>query len=395
MVAEQDGSETVLTGPLQDQSAVFRRPRPDRGPRPRAPRAAPDRPETAPAVGGRDAGRPDPGLMDVRARNHKFRRRQLGRITATVCRAKQRWTPEGRIAMSKEQLSQLDGILRQGRFDTAADVASVRAAFNAFVSQVPVPPMSCRSPSRSAASAASRSRSPATRPITSCCTSIAASTSSVRRWRPSRWWVTSSGERASGPSPSTTGSLPSTLIRPRSTTLVRPMRDCSAGRGPRSHRAGGRVGGRRAGGGRPARAAGGRTADAFMLVPDVALCRSDPVPASPWLRGSRSTDSSPLRACASGLRSTSAGPTPPTRRSARSSGDLSGLPPLLIQVGSHEILLSDALRLAARACHQATSPSRSTSLQAPRMCSKVSADSSTEAAAALGRASDFMKAQLR
>jgi epsilon-lactone hydrolase len=30
-------------------------------------------------------------------------------------------------------------------------------------------------------------------------------------------------------------------------------------------------------------------------------------------------------------------------------GDLSGLPPLLIQVGSHEILLSDSLRLAARA----------------------------------------------
>jgi len=30
-------------------------------------------------------------------------------------------------------------------------------------------------------------------------------------------------------------------------------------------------------------------------------------------------------------------------------GDLSGLPPLLIQVGSHEILLSDAVRLAGRA----------------------------------------------
>jgi acetyl esterase/lipase len=30
-------------------------------------------------------------------------------------------------------------------------------------------------------------------------------------------------------------------------------------------------------------------------------------------------------------------------------GDLTGLPPLLIQVGSHEVLLSDALRLAARA----------------------------------------------
>jgi len=30
-------------------------------------------------------------------------------------------------------------------------------------------------------------------------------------------------------------------------------------------------------------------------------------------------------------------------------GDLSGLPPMLIQVGSHEVLLSDALRLATRA----------------------------------------------
>src|SRR5262249_58192496 len=38
-----------------------------------------------------------------------------------------------------EQLSQLDAVLRQGRLDTAADVASVRAAFNAVVAQVPVP----------------------------------------------------------------------------------------------------------------------------------------------------------------------------------------------------------------------------------------------------------------
>jgi acetyl esterase/lipase len=30
-------------------------------------------------------------------------------------------------------------------------------------------------------------------------------------------------------------------------------------------------------------------------------------------------------------------------------GDLRGLPPMLIQVGSHELLLSDALRLATRA----------------------------------------------
>jgi len=33
----------------------------------------------------------------------------------------------------------LDAILRQSGLDTAADVASVRAAFNALVAQVPVP----------------------------------------------------------------------------------------------------------------------------------------------------------------------------------------------------------------------------------------------------------------
>jgi acetyl esterase/lipase len=41
--------------------------------------------------------------------------------------------------MGKEQQSQLDAILRQGGPDTAADVASVRAAFNALMAQVPVP----------------------------------------------------------------------------------------------------------------------------------------------------------------------------------------------------------------------------------------------------------------
>lgn len=41
--------------------------------------------------------------------------------------------------MSKEQLSQLDAILREGRIDTTADVASVRAALKAVMAQVPVP----------------------------------------------------------------------------------------------------------------------------------------------------------------------------------------------------------------------------------------------------------------
>src|SRR5689334_16974599 len=45
----------------------------------------------------------------------------------------------GRMLMSKEQQSQLDAILRQGRLDTAADAVSVRAAFDAFTAQAPAP----------------------------------------------------------------------------------------------------------------------------------------------------------------------------------------------------------------------------------------------------------------
>jgi monoterpene epsilon-lactone hydrolase len=41
--------------------------------------------------------------------------------------------------MSREQQNRLDAILRQGRLDTAADVASVRAALNALMAQAPVP----------------------------------------------------------------------------------------------------------------------------------------------------------------------------------------------------------------------------------------------------------------
>jgi monoterpene epsilon-lactone hydrolase len=42
--------------------------------------------------------------------------------------------------MSKEQLVQLDAILRQGGLDTAGDVITLRAAFNELMSHVPVPP---------------------------------------------------------------------------------------------------------------------------------------------------------------------------------------------------------------------------------------------------------------
>ena len=42
--------------------------------------------------------------------------------------------------MSKDQQSQLDAILRQGRLDTAGDVQTLRAAFNELMARVPVAP---------------------------------------------------------------------------------------------------------------------------------------------------------------------------------------------------------------------------------------------------------------
>jgi acetyl esterase/lipase len=41
--------------------------------------------------------------------------------------------------MSRQQQAQLDAILRQGRLDTAGDVATLRSAFNQLMAQVPVP----------------------------------------------------------------------------------------------------------------------------------------------------------------------------------------------------------------------------------------------------------------
>ena len=46
----------------------------------------------------------------------------------------------GTVLMSKEQQLQLDAILRQGQFDTGADVQTLRAAFSELMAQVPVAP---------------------------------------------------------------------------------------------------------------------------------------------------------------------------------------------------------------------------------------------------------------
>jgi monoterpene epsilon-lactone hydrolase len=74
-------------------------------------------------------------------------------------------------------------------------------------------------------------------------------------------------------------------------------------------------------------------------------------------------------------------------------GDLSGLPPLLIQVGSHEVLLSDALRLAARAAIADVPVSLEVTPGVPHVF-QAYAGLIDEAAAALDRAADFLHAQL-
>jgi monoterpene epsilon-lactone hydrolase len=74
-------------------------------------------------------------------------------------------------------------------------------------------------------------------------------------------------------------------------------------------------------------------------------------------------------------------------------GDLSGLPPLLIQVGSHEILLSDALRLAARAALSDVDVTLEVTPGVPHVFQGF-AGLLDEAGAALDRASGFLNGQL-
>ncbi len=74
-------------------------------------------------------------------------------------------------------------------------------------------------------------------------------------------------------------------------------------------------------------------------------------------------------------------------------GDLIELPPLLIQVGSHEVLLSDALRLAARAAFCDVPVTLDVTPGVPHVFQAYAA-LLDEAGAALDRASDFLKAHL-
>jgi monoterpene epsilon-lactone hydrolase len=74
-------------------------------------------------------------------------------------------------------------------------------------------------------------------------------------------------------------------------------------------------------------------------------------------------------------------------------GDLRELPPLLIQVGSHEVLLSDALRLAAQAAIFDVPVTLEVTPGVPHVFQAYAA-LLDEAGAALDRAADFLTAQL-
>jgi monoterpene epsilon-lactone hydrolase len=74
-------------------------------------------------------------------------------------------------------------------------------------------------------------------------------------------------------------------------------------------------------------------------------------------------------------------------------GDLRGLPPLLIQVGTHEILLSDALRLSDRAALSDVAVTLEVTPGVPHVFQGFAA-LLDEAGAALDRAADFVKEQL-
>ena len=71
-------------------------------------------------------------------------------------------------------------------------------------------------------------------------------------------------------------------------------------------------------------------------------------------------------------------------------GDLRGLPPMLIQVGSHEILLSDAIRLAGRAAEADVAMTLEVTPGVPHVFQAYAA-LLDEGDAALNRAAEFLK----
>jgi monoterpene epsilon-lactone hydrolase len=295
--------------------------------------------------------------------------------------------------MSTEQLSQLDAILRQGRLDTAADAASVRAALNAVMAQAPVPADVQQKPveiggvsgievttrgSESAhvilyfhggvyvVGAAAHTvplvgelvrrtgvnaitldyRLAPEHPYPAALDDARAAYEGLLKQGMDPGRIVLAGESAGG------GLAVSTLLASREAGLPMP-------------------------------------AGAFLMSPYADLTLSgetlierqslDPVLTPQGLR---------VRAPEYVAGADAADPL-----ISPIFGDLSGLPPLLIQVGSHEILLSDAIRLAGRAATSDVAVTLEVTPGAPHVFQGFAAILD-EAAAALDRASNFVKAQL-
>jgi acetyl esterase/lipase len=295
--------------------------------------------------------------------------------------------------MSKEQLDQLDGILRQGRLDTAADVASVRAAFNALVSQAPAPADVVQKPVEIGG-------------VGGIEVTVAGSeTEDVILYFHGGVYVIGSA--------AATVPLVGDLVRRtgvRAITLdyrLAPEHPYPAAvDDARAAYEGlleqgvdpGRIvlAGESAGGGLvvatllAAREAGlPLPSGAYLMSPYADLTLSgeslaereslDPVLTPAGLR---------VRAPEYIAGADAADPL-----ISPIFGDLRGLPPLLIQVGSHEILLSDALRLAERAAANDVAVTLEVTPGAPHVFQGF-AGFLDEAAAALDRAAAFVKAQL-
>jgi epsilon-lactone hydrolase len=295
--------------------------------------------------------------------------------------------------MSKAQQRQLDAILREGRLDTAADVASVRAAFNALMAQVPVPADVARKPVRIGGVNGIEVTIPGNASdrvilyfhggvyvIGSAATSVPLVGELVRRTGVDA--ITLDYRLApEHPYPAAVQDAHAAYagLLARGTDPARIV-----------------LAGDSAGGGLAvaallaAREAGlPMPAGAFLMSPYVDLTLSGET-----LTERQSLD--PILTPA-GLRVRApeylAGADASDPLISPIFGDLRGLPPLLVQVGSHEILLSDALRLAARAATTDVAVTLDVTPGVPHVFQGYAA-LLDEAAAALDRASAFMTARV-
>jgi epsilon-lactone hydrolase len=295
--------------------------------------------------------------------------------------------------MSKEQQDLLDSILRQGRIDTAADVASVRAALNALMAQTPMPPDVEQKPVEIGG-------------VPGIEVTIAGNDAgNVMLYFHGGVYVIGAASHTValvGDIARRTGVRALTLdyrLAPEHPYPAAVDDACAAYEGLLKQ------------GVDPARivlagesAGGGLAVAALLASRDAGL----PMPGcaflmSPYadltLSGQTLTTREPLDPILTpqGLRVRAPeyldGADPSDPLISPVFGDLTGLPPLLIQVGSHEILLDDAIRLAATAATSDVAVTLEVTPGVPHVFQGF-AGLLDEAGAALDRASAFLKAHL-